>query len=133
MGGDWNCMVDFTIDRSGEEPHPPSAVCLARLLKEFDLLDVWRTKHRRVRQYTWLKISSNIISAARLDRFYVSSAFNNRVMECFITPVGLTNHNLVVLNASLASTQRNKTDWHFNTKLLKDVFFCEQFVKFWEQ
>jgi len=40
-GGDWNCTLDFIKDRTGEEPHQMSATCLARLVKNFHLSDVW--------------------------------------------------------------------------------------------
>ena len=42
-------------------------------------------------------------------------------------------NNRGIYHACGAPTPRNKTYWHFNTHLLKVVFFCEQFVKFWEE
>lgn len=65
-----------------------------------------------------------------MDRFYVSTAFNNRIMECF---VGFSDHHLVVLDMNVTPTPITKSYWHFNTQLLKDVLFSEQFVRFWEK
>ena len=42
MGGDWNCTLDFTKDRNGEEPHLQSASALASVISTFTLTDVWR-------------------------------------------------------------------------------------------
>lgn len=33
MGGDWNCCTDFTLDRTGEEPHSVLLSCLMYLEK----------------------------------------------------------------------------------------------------
>ncbi len=42
VGGDWNCTLDFTLDRNGEEPHAPSASSLAGVIKKLNLSDVWK-------------------------------------------------------------------------------------------
>lgn len=69
-------------------------------ISELDLFDTWRTEHDNTKQYTWTKVLNNQVSAARLDRFYISNEFRNRVTNCNIHPVGLTDHHLitVVLN-----------------------------------
>ena len=66
IGGDWNCALNFTVDRNGEEPHPKSANVLMQLLSRYDLYDVWREQHLNVRQYTWLKSAHGRVCAARL-------------------------------------------------------------------
>lgn len=38
IGGDWNCTVDFIIDRNGEEPHNESSVVLLKMIKELNLI-----------------------------------------------------------------------------------------------
>lgn len=67
FGGDWNCTIDFTVDRNGEEPHNQSSVLLSKVINNFQLTDVWRIRNEGVRQYTWIKVSDNIVSGARLD------------------------------------------------------------------
>lgn len=90
LGGDWNCTLDFTVDRNGEEPCPPSINVLSDIIRDYDLFDVWREHHPMARQYTWVKVSSNHISSARLDRFYISRSNNNRVNKYVISPNGFT-------------------------------------------
>ncbi len=41
-GGDWNCTLDFTLDRNGEEPNAQSATSLAEVIQKLNLSDVWR-------------------------------------------------------------------------------------------
>ncbi len=79
LGGDWNCTVDFTLDRNGEEPHPSSAKCLYNIISNSSLIDVWRLQHPTVKQYTWVKVSHNHISTARLDRIYINKDKSNRI------------------------------------------------------
>lgn len=92
---------------------------------------MWRMKHPSVRQYTWVKITDGRVSAARLDRFYMSGAFIARVINCQIIPVGFTDHHLVVMELILSPTGKPKSFWHFNVKLLHDHSFCENFKLFW--
>ena len=133
LGGDWNCTVCFTVDRTAEEPHLRSATCLSGLLTEFELSDVWRVRNAKVRQYTWLKINEGRVSAARLDRLYVSEQYCSRVGKCAITPVGFSDHHIVTVDIHLSCPRRSSPYWYFNVKLLHDVMFCDRFLLFWEK
>ncbi len=53
VGGDFNCTLDFVVDRNGEEPHPLSAKVLKAIITQLGLVDVWREK-KKVRQYSWI-------------------------------------------------------------------------------
>ncbi|CDR18326.1 unnamed protein product [Oncorhynchus mykiss] len=73
VGGDWNCTMDFTKDRNREEPHSVSVGVLKGIINQFDLVDVWRTKHPNTRQYTRVKVFGARVSAAQLDSFYIGA------------------------------------------------------------
>jgi len=133
IGGDWNCTINFTIYRITEEPHIQSSSALSKLIQDFQLFDMWRIKHPNDRQYTWIKAFNNRVSAARLDRFYVSKAFNSRVIECCICPVGFSDHPLIIVTMNMSNTPRKSVYWHFKVKLLQDAMFCENFVFFWDE
>ncbi len=130
-GGDWNCTTDFMLDRTGEEPHLLSSTSLAQVISESGLVDVWRVKHLRGRQYTWVKVSDGRVSAARLDRVYMSQSFANRLLNSNIHPVGFTDHHLVTLKVHVSPTISTRTYWHFNIRLLQDRDFCRKFEVFW--
>lgn len=132
MGGDWNCTLDFSTDRNGEEPHRKSAEALSRIIARAGLCDVWREQHPAVRQYTWVKCTVGCVSAARLDRLYISKGIRNRTLKTFIYPVGFTDHHMVTLTLSVQDINRTKTYWKFNAKLVEDVDFCKRFETFWE-
>ncbi len=45
IGGDWNCTECFNVDHNNVEPHMLSSSYLSGLVKEAELLDMWRIKH----------------------------------------------------------------------------------------
>jgi len=131
LGGDFNCTPDFVIDRIGEEPHPPSVKVLKAITSQFGLVDVWREKNKNVRQYSWLKVAVDRVSAARLDRFYLHNSLCNRVIGAYITPCIISDHQLISMNVVLSETKPQFFYWRFDIKLLQDVNFYENFKMFW--
>ena len=132
VGGDFNCTPDFTVDRIGEEPHPNSAQSLNSTINQLDLVDTWRVKHPQSRQYTWVRVINNRVSAARLDRIYISLNLSSRLVHSRITPVGFTDHHFVFIDLIVSPGERTKSYWHFNNKLLQDSKFCVTFEHFWK-
>ena len=133
MGGDWNCTIDFTLDRIGDEPHVLSGISLRKMLQHLDLVDAWRVKYSTEKQYTWFKASDNSVSAARLDRFYISHNVRLRLVSSVISPVGFSDHHLVTIQIHTSPAKRVKSHWHFNNKLLQDITFCQSLVNLWTQ
>ncbi len=133
IGGDFNCTLDFTMDRTGKEPHPRSSQSLSSVVTQFDLLDTWRVKHPQSRQYTQVRVGNSRVSAARLDRFYISQNLSSRLIHSNINPVGFTNHHFVTIDLVSSPGERVKSHWFFNNKLLQDITFCQSFEHFWQQ
>ncbi len=65
IGGDWNCTLDFTCDRDGEEPTFMSAVSLKEIIIQYGLVDIWRERNKEIKQYTWIKMTDNRVTTAR--------------------------------------------------------------------
>ena len=86
-------------------------------------MDTWRESNRLKRQYTWFKVSGTRISAARLDRFYVSSARRNRFLNTGVYPSGFSDHHLISVDFITPSTQREGSYWRFGLRLLQDEGF----------
>ena len=133
IGGDFNCTLDFTVDRTSEEPHPQSSQSLHSIITHLDLLDTWRVKHPQTRQYTWVRVGNGRVSAARLDRIYISKSLSSRLVHSNISPVGFTDHHFVSIDLILSPGERVKSYWSFNNRLLQDRIFCQSFERFWQQ
>jgi len=133
MGGDFNCTENHKVDRNHKEPHMASQNEILKLVAEHDLYDIWRILHKNERQYTWAQARENLISLARLDRFYCFRHHFNVIKKCMILPVSFSDHCLVECNIYIANIKPKSAYWHFNILLLQDNAFIETFIYFWKQ
>ena len=101
---------------------------LRQLLQTHDLCDVWRRLHDHKRQYTWTHCRGNLISMARLDRFYCFKHNLNIFRKCSILPVGFTDHAMVACNVFISKLKSRSA---YNTSLLCDAHFKDVFKFFW--
>ncbi len=68
--GDYNCTLNANLDRgSKHESHIPSSAKLAKIIKDYHMIDCYRHLYPGHHDYTW----SNIRSQARIDRIYIPS------------------------------------------------------------
>lgn len=132
LGGDFNCTAQ-NIDRNHVEPHMPSRRRLIEILSANDLSDIWRNMHGGQKQYTWVHSYNNLLSLARLDRFYGFKHHLSLFKKCSIIPVGFSDHSLVFCTVLLESVKPKSAYWHFNTNLLTDGHFREVFLFFWKE
>lgn len=101
LAGDWNCTLNALLDRSGEEPHFQSSTVLDNVIKTSNLTDIWRENNPSVKQYTWVKVSDGRISAARLDRLYLSNSMKSRIIHTATVPTSFTDHKLITIDCNL--------------------------------
>lgn len=133
LGGDFNCTeTESILDRNHVEPHMPSQKRLIQLLKTHEIVDVWRNFHGIQKQYTWAHAYDNLISLARLDRFYCFKHQLNLFRSCSICPVGLSDHSLLQCAVSQSFIKPKSAYWHFNSNLLCDKHFKDIFKEFWK-
>lgn len=132
IGGDFNCTVDHNLDRNHEEPHFGSVDALKSLINRHNLIDLWRHAYPHVKQYTWLKMNSNHVSAARLDRFYTEECNKGRFFSNRISPTSMSDHHYISMSMSVLSPKSYKSHWHFNNTLLQDHIFVHSFGLFWK-
>lgn len=130
--GDFNCTLDHTLDRNHEEPHSPSANVLNKLIIYHDFVDVWREAFPNVKQYTWIKVNSNLVSAARLDRIYIQRSVREKFSNSCITPTPLSDHHYISVNVTSAQSTFKCPYWRFSNRLLQDHNFVHSFTLFWE-
>uniref|UniRef100_A0A3B3DKH2 Reverse transcriptase domain-containing protein n=1 Tax=Oryzias melastigma TaxID=30732 RepID=A0A3B3DKH2_ORYME len=133
LGGDWNCTLEPSRDRTGIEPNIRSSKLLKSITRHYSLVDVWRTKHPTQKEYTWVKTGDGFLRGARLDRFYVSNSVRPCLAESDIIPAVFSDHHLIQFRLLFTKTHNNSSFWHFNNKLLQDRVFCESFRFFWAQ
>lgn len=131
VGGDFNCTVDPLLDRNHPEPHAASRKSLKSMIETHELCDVCRNFNEKTRQYTWSHSKDNVLSLARLYRFYSFKHHFSVFKSCFITLVGFSDHSLVQCCVFIKNIKCSSAYWHFNTALLSDQMFQTAFRCFW--
>ncbi len=131
LGGDFNC-TEQNLDRNHIEPHEPSRKRIIQVIKTHELSDIWRQFNGNQRQYTWSHARDNVLSLARLDRFYTFRHQCGFFSKCFIAPVSFSDHSMVCCSFILNSIKPKSAYWHLNTSLLCDKNFEETFKIFLE-
>jgi len=132
LAGDFNCTLSHTLDRNHDEPHSQSADALRSLIVYHNLVDVWRESFPQTRQYTWVKINSNMVSGARLDRIYVQKSKRDHFYNSCIFPTALSDHHCLSIDFFTAESTCKNFFWKFNNRLLLDQNFVHSFTYFWE-
>lgn len=105
LGGDFNC-TELVIDRNHVEPHMPSRKRLIEIIKSHDLSALWRNIHLKQKQYTWVHSYNNMLSMARLDRFYTFKHQINFFRNCLILPVGFSDHTTVLCSFFVSANRQ---------------------------
>ena len=129
MGGDWNTVLNFEMDRKGGSDnlrHSKYSDNLKILMEEFDLSDCWRLLHPNKRKYTWRKDNYTIHS--RLDMWLISSNLLNILSKTIIEPGFRTDHSMIKLSLKMMNFKRGRGVWKFNNTLLHDTTYVT-FVK----
>ena len=120
LGGDWNCVLDMHKDVQGtENRYYKKPVNLKRLIKRYDLCDVWRLMHSDIKQYTWRNIS--LKRASRLDYWLVTKQIKRKTSCTDIRPAIRTDHNAISIKFCIKQNERGPGYWKINTDILDDV------------
>jgi len=125
-GLELNCTTNFLLDRNGDEPHSKYSELTLDITNNFNLMDVWRSRNKLVKQYTWIKILHSFVTGVTLDS--LSKSEINRVANTNILPSGFSDHHMVNLDSKVAKISRPKFYWYFNEKLLQDTDFFREIL-----
>ncbi|KAJ8048499.1 LINE-1 retrotransposable element ORF2 protein [Holothuria leucospilota] len=122
LGGDWNCVLDSSLDCDGylHDNNPIARSAILNMLNDYDLSDFYRVIHANRKVYTWRKL--NPLKQARLDYFLVSKELLS-FLDFVDTGLGYrTDHSLVQIKFVLNNQSPGRSYWKFNTSLLRDVY-----------
>lgn len=124
LGGDFNCVLSPYMDKQPSSKSHASQMskALKHLTTELGLIDVWRNRFPRVRDYTFY--SHRHASYSRIDFFFTSKTEEHRIDNIEILPITLSDHAPLSLSWNLGLTPKLKL-WRLNASLLNDSQFCE--------
>ena len=119
IGGDWNLVHDFNLDKGGGiyNPKLKSIDKLDQLMANYELHDVWRIKNPNTKRYSWRQ--PNPLIQCRLDYFLISDSLYDTVTQVDIIPSVRSDHSAITIKfKSIQDTARGPTFWKFNCSLL---------------
>lgn len=125
LGGDWNCVLNPSLDRSRELVHGEMGQReLNDMLASANLTDAFRTLNPTLRAYT--HDAAGVRS--RLDRFYMTKVGQSSVEHAHVTGLGYAfDHQAVVLRFTETATGA-RGPFKLNTSLLKRAGFKQTIV-----
>ena len=133
LGGDFNMVLDATLDRNGGTPsndHISGSIELSNIIQEHQLLDVWRHIHKTKKIYTWSSPDNKIHS--RLDRIYISKQNINKIHKTQAMSIPWTDHKQISTTILLNQNKSNGPNyWKLNTSILNDIQYKELIENFW--
>ena len=95
-GGDMNTVMDEKVDRDPEgKERGGRTKMLNKITGELGLVEVWRFRHPREREYTFYSNAKQ--SQSRIDLIYIPKQHLHRVLESKIDPITISDHAPVFL------------------------------------
>ena len=127
IGGDWNLVRDFNLDKCGgmNNPKLKSIDKLNNFISNYELNDVWRIKNLNAKRYSWRQ--PNPLIQCRLDYWLISDTLYNTATHIDIIPSVRSDHSAITIKfQSIQNTTRGPTFWKFNNSLLENNDFVSK-------
>ena len=127
IGGDFNFRFDLTLDHDSRARRiANNQRCRATVLEYMTgrkLLDIWRTLHPNVRNFTYHQAGSRMRS--RIDFFLISDKYMNQTQPpvANILDGYLSDHKMCTIEIHVGEISLGKSFWKFNNTLLLDDSF----------
>ena len=97
IGGDFNVCLDPELDKSGGKLENRSCYCknLINLIDQYSLIDIWRLRNIRVKQFTRQDLSLSNIVQSRHDYWFISSCLHYNIKSTYIKPGYHSDHSIL--------------------------------------
>ena len=119
LAGDLNVALGPLDYRGSRASHgnENSRKALMSLIDEFNLFDVWRTEHPKLRAYT--RHQKNAPALSRLDYILVSSVLADNFNHSEIVSGIKSDHSIVKRNIAVSDSPKGKIYWKMNCHYLR--------------
>ena len=123
--GDFNLVKDNDLDIVSGLPHLVKTVQIFNnVIKNLDLIDIWRKTHGRKKDFSW---SCNTpFTARRLDYIFTSLNLLPFCINCELINIGFSDHKAVLVSMDFSKFKRGPGTYKFNTKLLHNNQFVSE-------
>ena len=125
LGADFNTAVEAIDRTSRTNVNSPSTRAVKNIMHQYALVDIWRKHNPHRRDYTYH--SGRHHSFSRIDLILLSSQITHMTSKAEIVYMSLSDHHANLCTVMLDKNPIRATRWRFNTTLLQNSSFCEQF------
>ena len=123
--GDYNLVINPSLDRKGSSFNPIKAVEVVReICEEMLLVDIWRVRNPQEKQYSWMRVRPQYL-ASRIDFALVSQGITSNVLQTMYLPGIKSDHLAYYISIDLLNNDRGPGFWKFNNSLLAEKDFCD--------
>lgn len=112
LGGDFNCCLDPSLDRSSNKPSSLSKSCkvIQMFMEQYAVVDAYRFLNQ---QFSFFSPVHGTFS--RIDYFLIDRKLLPSVSSCSYNPIVISDHVTVVIDISLPGRSMTRSPWHFNS------------------
>ena len=125
MGGDMNCVIDPTLDKSSSRSSTPTKMSQAfsTFMNQYGLVDPWRFSHPSAKQYSFFSHAHR--SFSRIDYFLVDKKLIPEIVSTQYLPITVSDHATVILDLHFNMKPKGFRYWRLNPLLLAEANFCK--------
>ena len=118
VGGDFNAVIGPLDYQGTRQQHfnKKTSEMISVIMEEYGLVDIWRSFHPTLKQYTRHQKSPRVLS--RLDFILISSNFLNNCVKSKILPGIQSDHSIVLVQFNDNKPLRGKGYWKLNCHYL---------------
>ena len=129
VGADFNAVWDPVLDKSSATSSGGQVMATNSLkswASNLGLVDMWRLINPSIKDYTFF--SGRHKSFSRIDFLFASPQLFHRINTAVLLPIALSDHKGVLCTATLGHLSKRAARWRFNTSLLKNEAYINQFI-----
>uniref|UniRef100_A0A672HXW1 Endonuclease/exonuclease/phosphatase domain-containing protein n=1 Tax=Salarias fasciatus TaxID=181472 RepID=A0A672HXW1_SALFA len=125
FGGDMNCVLSPTLDRSSSRAASTSnsALQLQLFLSSNGVVDIWRFLNPTSRSYSFFSPVHGTYS--RIDYLFLDKRLLSLVRKCDYQAIVISDHAPLLMTLHIPVSHNNYRPWRFNTSLLSDDSFTK--------
>ena len=121
--GDMNVHMSSLDTSNSRFSLTTAANVLKKLIKDYNLVDIWRKRNPGLRRYSWRRLAP--VQQSRIDYIFISKyLINNHVLRrTEIKPGVLSDHNIVSMEMNIFADDKGPGLFRFRRDLLQDDIF----------
>ena len=127
--GEFNLLFKIKLESFGGNPvfKNHSVEKIFELKETYKLIDIWRIRNPKAKQYTFQQKHVSRFFQRRLDYFFISNNIQEFILDTGIIPATSSDHSPILV-FFFKEKQKSKSSgfWKFNNSLLRDNIFKEK-------